>query len=104
MTNSTYTSVCIFLLLPLNLTGCMGIYEGGFECPPGEGTKCKSISDVNEMVNQGEIPKKSSAISHEEKCTSCGSSDDTAEEKLYQQKAQQAPTIWWAPYTQENGR
>lgn len=38
--------------LPLILSGCMGIYEGGFECPPGEGTKCKSISEVNELINR----------------------------------------------------
>lgn len=48
----------VFLLcLPLCLTGCMGIYEGGFECPAGVGVGCKSISDVNTMVNQGDIPK-----------------------------------------------
>lgn len=34
------------------LTSCMGVYEGGFECPPGEGIKCKSISEVNKMVDQ----------------------------------------------------
>lgn len=46
----------MFLGVAFNLTGCMGIYEGGFECPPGKGVGCKSITDVNEMVNQGEIP------------------------------------------------
>ncbi len=35
------------------LSGCMGVYEGGFECPPGEGVGCKSISKVNHMVDQG---------------------------------------------------
>lgn len=39
--------------IALSLSGCMGVYEGGFECPPGEGVGCKSISEVNEMVNQG---------------------------------------------------
>lgn len=39
------------------LSGCMGIYEGGFECPAGTGVGCKSISEVNTMVNQGELPK-----------------------------------------------
>jgi hypothetical protein len=38
--------------LALALSGCMGVYEGGFECPPGEGVGCKSISEVNEMVTQ----------------------------------------------------
>ena len=42
----------IILFLPLMLSGCMGIYEGGFECPAGEGTKCKSISEVNELINR----------------------------------------------------
>jgi hypothetical protein len=37
------------------LSGCMGIYEGGFECPAGTGVGCKSISDVNTMINQGEL-------------------------------------------------
>ncbi len=43
-----------FLITPLALalSGCMGVYEGGFECPAGEGMKCKSISEVNQMVNQ----------------------------------------------------
>lgn len=36
----------------LALNGCMGVYEGGFECPPGRGVGCKSISEVNEMVDQ----------------------------------------------------
>ncbi len=39
--------------LALSLSGCMGVYEGGFECPPGEGVGCKSISEVNYMVDQG---------------------------------------------------
>ena len=43
----------VFLLA---LTGCMGVYEGGFECPAGLGVGCKSISDVNDLVNAGEIP------------------------------------------------
>lgn len=45
------------LCLPLCLTGCMGIYEGGFECPAGAGVGCKSISEVNTMVDRGELPK-----------------------------------------------
>ncbi|MBS0271674.1 MAG: hypothetical protein JSR85_03390 [Proteobacteria bacterium] len=44
---------CLTAVLPFCLAGCMGVYEGGFECPPGEGVGCKSISEVNEMVNQG---------------------------------------------------
>lgn len=35
------------------LSGCsMGIYEGGFECDPGRGMGCLSISEVNERVDE----------------------------------------------------
>ncbi len=37
------------------LTSCMGVYEGGFECPPGEGVKCQSISEVNQRVNKSSV-------------------------------------------------
>ena len=36
----------------LCLSGCMGVYEGGFECPPGKGLGCTSISEVNKVVDQ----------------------------------------------------
>lgn len=55
MKNKMYAPLII--TLSLSLSGCMGIYEGGFECPAGTGVGCKSISDVNKMVNIGEIPK-----------------------------------------------
>jgi hypothetical protein len=52
------TAILRATLLPAALlSGCMGIYEGGFECPAGTGVGCKSISEVNQMVNQGELPK-----------------------------------------------
>lgn len=55
MKNKIYKAFSI--TCSLSLSGCMGIYEGGFECPAGVGVGCKSISDVNTMVNQGDIPK-----------------------------------------------
>ncbi|MBX9786386.1 MAG: hypothetical protein K2Y08_03500 [Alphaproteobacteria bacterium] len=50
---SLITNYQLLITGPLALTGCMGVYEGGFECPPGEGVGCKSISEVNQMVDQG---------------------------------------------------
>lgn len=55
MKNKMY--IPLIFSISLSLSGCMGIYEGGFECPAGVGVGCKSISDVNHMVDQGEIPK-----------------------------------------------
>lgn len=87
MTNSSYTSVFIFVLLALSLTGCMGIYEGGFECPPGIGTKCKSISEVNDLLNKGEIP----LLGINESGCSCHL-DNTPSSKT-----SEPPQIWWSP-------
>jgi hypothetical protein len=80
--------------IALSLSGCMGVYEGGFECPPGEGVGCKSISEVNEMVNHGLGTRKqepSTQSSEEEtketvcrKGASCPSTPDSSE-------------IWYAP-------
>ena len=74
----------IMLTSVLSLTGCMGIYEGGFECPPGEGVGCKSISEVNDMVNHKEIPKTAPSApspSNYEKCSvqepSIGNKEET---------------------------
>mgnify|MGYP005846664531 CR=1 FL=1 len=33
------------------------VYKTGFECSPGAGEGCKSVSQVNEMVSRGEIGK-----------------------------------------------
>lgn len=67
---------CATAILPLCLTGCMGIYEGGFECPAGRGVGCKSISEVNDMVNHGVLPRISQEMRADfdpnaPKCESC---------------------------------
>lgn len=59
------------LVFLLALSGCMGVYEGGFECPAGVGVGCKSISEVNDLVNDlviaRELPKASpSSVSAQE--------------------------------------
>lgn len=45
----------LFVLSFLLLTGCAGIYGESFDCPPGEGVRCTSISEVNALVDRGEI-------------------------------------------------
>ena len=87
-----YTGFC--------LSGCMGIYEGGFECPPGEGVGCKSITEVNDMVNQGELPlptlnsQSSEAVESDKiKDGSCKSNSSKA-----CPLALDASDIWYAPW------
>lgn len=79
------------LLAVCLLTGCMGVYEEGFDCKPGEGVGCKSISEVNTMINRGELPKETVKEDKEGSKASCKSCSvnglNTAK-----------PTIWFSPH------
>lgn len=81
-------------LLPLILSGCMGIYEGGFECPPGEGTKCKSISEVNELINRGQ--KSGCQVSGRQGCPVISEHPSTPPDPL--STAIMTPDIWYSPW------
>lgn len=88
---------CVTATLPFCLTGCMGIYEGGFECPAGIGVGCKSISEVNDMVNGGLFPN-GAQISHLEFRE--GHSCDRCHQKSLSDS--EHPEIWINPlYLQE---
>jgi len=43
----------LILLMLLGLTNC-SVYEDGFKCPIGEGESCKSLSFVDNKVDQGD--------------------------------------------------
>ena len=45
------------ILFPL-LTSCAGVYDQGFDCPAEKGVGCKSISQINSMVDKGDMDKK----------------------------------------------
>jgi hypothetical protein len=53
----------LFLLLPLALTGC-ATYNESFDCEPGKGVGCVSLSQVNYMVDKGELPLPSQGQDH----------------------------------------
>ena len=46
----------VFALAPL-LTACSNIYQSDFDCPAGKGTPCASMSKVNQMVDNGQLPR-----------------------------------------------
>ncbi len=81
----------------LSLSGCMGVYEGGFECPAGRGVGCKSISDVNQMVNHGELPPKPLPDLTHEHCERCGVSRDEQIEAEHSGTSEK-PQIWYSPW------
>ena len=87
------TGYCAVLSTALCLSGCMGIYEGGFECPAGRGVGCKSISDVNQMVNQGDLPEKtgSDLSPSQSPCEQCGSNRDQPIDPQHPSKSE----IWY---------
>lgn len=76
----------------LSLSGCMGVYEGGFECPPGEGVGCKSISEVNHMVDKG-------LGSHNQSSTSAQKIEDNEPvcKKGSSGSCSTSPEIWYVP-------
>ncbi|MBX9620673.1 MAG: hypothetical protein K2X28_01345 [Alphaproteobacteria bacterium] len=78
--------------LALALSGCMGVYEGGFECPPGEGVGCKSISEVNQMVDQG-LGHKSPSLGTDPQKTE----DNEPVCKKGSGSCATSPEIWYAP-------
>ncbi len=90
---ATLFAILLSATLPFCLQGCMGVYEGGFECPPGEGVGCKSISEVNQMVDEGELPKKQ--IEPQTSCKECGSGPDS------QKRNSEKPQIWYSPWALE---
>lgn len=95
-----------YLGIALSLTGCMGVYEGGFECPPGEGVGYKSISEVNDMANQCSLQY--SVFSTQ--CPECKvpelsthnvkASDDSESVKLYDSYVSSLD-IWYAPFSEQ---
>ena len=87
---SSKYSLPITLTTALALSGCMGVYDGGFECPPGEGVGCKSISEVNHMVDEGTLPKKQDDL-HATTCEQCGSNSQF-------QKDIEELHIWYSPW------
>lgn len=44
------------LLLPIIIASGCTPYGESFDCPPGHGVGCKSLSHVNRMVEEGELP------------------------------------------------
>jgi Type IV conjugative transfer system lipoprotein (TraV) len=45
----------ILPLILITLSGC-STYSETFDCPPGSGVGCKSLSAVNQMMEEGRLP------------------------------------------------
>jgi conjugal transfer pilus assembly protein TraV len=91
-------SILIFCLL----TGCAGM-NNKFDCPAKPGVTCKSVSEVNDMVDQGVLPRKDCPNG---KCSSSQRPYGgmvTAEPFNAERYPEQLLTIWMAPFEDETG-
>ncbi len=61
------------------LSGCSP-YKSGFNCPVPEGMPCTSMSRIDDLINQGRLPKKES-LDDKDTCTSCSKQPKLAHQK-----------------------
>ena len=96
----------IFILTVLVLNSCSS-YNNNFDCKPGIGIGCKSLSYVNKMVNEGKL-----GDAEESDCINCNSNSLTKnsnDPKLHSDNdvekiinKDQVIKIWFAPYVENN--
>jgi len=97
------------LFCTLHLAGCMSVYDEDFDCGVGKGVGCRSISQVNEMVNRGQVPLKE-VEEKEEESNDIAIEDLPGLEALSAQngiKVKRIPEktlrIWVAPHEAQDG-
>ena len=92
----------LFGLLFLGLTGCSTSFET-FDSEPGKGVGSKSITEVNHMIDRGDLALLDTQHDHpqfliqEEKTPS--SSKDLSVERIPEKKL----CVWIAPFQDDNG-
>ncbi len=94
---SKLSAILFSATLPFCLQGCMGVYEGGFECPPGEGIKCKSISEVNKMVDQCSTPSAQCSVSSTQN-PKCGIPELRDQGSMGTTPTIQHSEVWYSPF------
>ena len=96
---SQLTLVIFICLLMLGVTGCASTYKESFDCAPGNGVGCKSITQVNQLIDHVE----NTEIANQNDTTR--KSDEHHEGLNNGRQAQQGGRIlkiWLAP--QEDGK
>jgi len=88
----------ISVLVLLGLTGCAGM-STRFDCAAKPGVHCKSIGEVNTLVDEGILPKKS-VHSHQDKKPCCaapilGANEINEQDNVF--------SIWMAPFKDAEG-
>ena len=96
-------SKIVALFLCTQLSAC-AISKEHFDCPHGKGVGCRSITQVNHMVNKGQLGKKPL----DEPFQSASLPPALLPEKLYDdvwvdRRPDRIIKIWFAPFQDEKG-
>lgn len=83
----------LVLLSILALSGCTASLRGQFDCPGTPGVQCKSISEVNRMVDKEIIPEQKNLDKQ-----ILGTN-----EKSLRRSKEEVLTVWVAPFEDEEG-
>lgn len=96
----------------LSLSACSSIYGESFDCGAGTGVPCTSISDINSMVNRGEI----GGVKGEKESSSSKEGDvpEPSSLPLFQsvplsssrgvvRRPEKTLRVWLAPHLEESG-
>jgi hypothetical protein len=83
------------------LTGCAGI-NGKFDCPYKLGISCKSVSEVNDLVDRGKLPAKLVSKNKTAKATVTVNTTVT-EWRGVKRIPEKILTVWLAPFVDQAG-
>jgi len=86
-----------WMIPSLFLTACSS-YQEHFECPPGKGVGCQSVSQVDQLVNQGDLPLREDFIEKYEDC------ENLCTKKISTELKENTQKIWIAPFKDTQGK
>lgn len=99
--------ISLTLILALVLTGCATSKEN-FDCQYGKGVGCRSITEVNTLVNEGKLgendpinPRSKSPAKLSD--VSISSDFTSADSMIVQRVTEEHLRIWFAPFQDKQG-
>lgn len=112
-----YSAKILFLTALMSVSSC-GIYKSQFDCLPGKGVGCESVSKVNDLINDEALDafveakeETRSQKSREQKCIDCKNSNFAQREEIksrpsnrqLKSHAKEKVTVWFKEYKDERG-
>ncbi len=96
--------VCAAIFVISQLSNCAS-YQEDFDCKAGKGLGCKSISEVNDMVNRGEVtnnPIQETTLEEPVTTFTYSGNQNLAGNKIYRAPEKTA-RIWIKSFTDDKG-